>query len=340
MDLTRCRTDLPIILLYNIDPDWSTDTIDSAFQLSNNLYDGLSSLGHPVEHICVRDEALEQLLGGYDPADYIVFNWCEEFPGMPNSYALVAQRLEQMGFVFTGAGAHALQFSQDKRQVKKCLDHHLIPTPVWQIYDTAHSNGWKHYPAIVKPALEHCSYGITPEALVWSVGELMHRVQYVLDTFKQPALVEEFIDGREFHVTVIGNGELIALPAAEMDFSAFSQPENRLCTYDAKYDPTSNAYNLIELKLPALLTTRQQTALEAVSLAAYRVTNCRDYARMDIRLRGKTFYVLDVNPNADFSPDTSTALAAEIVGIPYHQLGSLMVNLAAQRHPGFCKENM
>jgi D-alanine-D-alanine ligase len=338
MDLTRCRTDLPILLLYNLDPEWSPETIDSSLLLSHNLIDGLSSLGHPAELICVRDDDIETLLGGYDPAEYIVFNWCEEFPGKPNSYAEVAQKLEAMGFIFTGADSHALEISADKRRVKKRLDRHHIPTPIWDIYETTHSNGWKHYPAIVKPALEHCSYGITPEALVWSRDKLLQRVEYVLDEFKQPALVEEFIDGREFHVTVIGNGELKALPAAEMDFSAFSQPENRLCTYDAKFDPTSNAYNLIELKLPAQLSVEQQKALEVVSISAYRVTECRDYARMDIRLRGDTFYVLDVNPNADFSPDTSTVLAAEIVGIPYPQLGSLLVNLAAQRHAGFAQK--
>ncbi len=337
MDLSRCRTDLPILLLINLDPEWSPEITDSVLQLSENLFDGLSLLGHPVELVCVCDEDMERLLGGYDPKRYIIFNWCEGIPGKPNSYALVAQRLEEMGFVFTGADSHALEISVDKRRIKKRLDSHHIPTPIWEIYDSTHPNGWRLYPAIVKPTMEHCSYGIAPEALVWSKEELLHRVQYVLDTFKQPALVEEFIDGREFHVTVIGNGELKALPAAEMDFSAFSQPENRLCTYDAKYDPTSKAYNLIELKLPAPLSVEQQKNLEAVSIGAYRVTGCRDYARLDIRLRGDTFYVLDVNHNADFSPDTSTALSAEIVGIPYPQLGSLLVNLAAQRHKGFKK---
>lgn len=335
MDLAHCRTDLPILLLYDIDPDWSPDTIESSLQLADKLYNGLISLGHPVEQVRVYNDALEQVLKEYDPARFIVFNWCEGLPGKPNSYNLVAQILENLGFVYTGAASHALAFSQDKRRVKKRLDDSHIPTPVWEIFNSAQANGWERFPAIVKPALEHCSYGITRDALVWSIDELLQRVQYVLDTFNQPALVEEFIDGREFHVTVIGNGKLRVLPPAEMDFSAFSQPEDRLCTYDAKFEPSSPAYNLIELKLPAPLSPEQQADLEAVSLAAYRVAECRDYARLDIRLRGDTFYVLDINHNADFSPDTSTALAAELAGIPYPQLGSLMVNLAAQRHPGF-----
>lgn len=335
MDISRCRTDLPVILLFNIDPDWSPDTIDSASQLAKNLEDGLISLGHSVQKMCLYDEDLEKLLIGYNPAEYIVFNWCEEFPGRPNSYAQVAQCLEQMGFVFTGANSQALQFSQDKNRVKKRLDANQIPTPIWQLYNSAHSNGWNKYPAIVKPSMEHCSYGITPDAIVWSEGELLSRVQFVVDTFEQPAIVEEFIDGREFHVTVIGNGKLRALPAAEMDFSAFSQPQYRLCTYDSKFEPSSPAYNLIELRLPATLSPEQEAALTAVSLSTYRATDCRDYARFDIRLRDDTFYMLDVNHNPDFSPDTTTVLSAEMAGISYSQLSSFLINLAAQRHEGF-----
>lgn len=335
MELTRCRTDLSILLLYNIDPDWSPETIDSVTQLSNNLSDGLSALGHPVKQACVVDDRLEQLLGKYNPAEYIIFNWCEEFPGKPNSYDQVAQQLEQMGYIFTGADSQALCLGRDKRQIKKRLEENHISTPIWEIFDTAQPNGWQHYPAIVKPALEHCSYGITSESLVWSSKELLNRVQFILDTFNQSAIVEEFIDGREFHVTVIGNGELHVLPTAEMDFSAFSQPQYRLCTYDSKFEPSSAAYNLIELRLPATLSPEQQAALDAISLATYRATDCRDYARFDIRLRDDTFYVLDVNHNPDFSPDTSTVLSAEIMGIPYPQLGSFLVNLAAQRREGF-----
>ena len=157
----------------------------------------------------------------------------------------------------------------------------------------------------------------------------------MLDTFQQPALVEEFIDGREFHISVLGNGKLHTLPPAEMDFSAFENVKDRLCTFESKFDPQSTSYNMIELHLPAILTQDEQHQIEAVALAAYRLVGCRDYARLDLRLRDGIFYVLDVNPNADFSPDTSLAMSAELSGLSYGQLGSLLVNLAAGRHPKF-----
>jgi D-alanine-D-alanine ligase len=120
-----------------------------------------------------------------------------------------------------------------------------------------------------------------------------------------------------------------------MDFSAFEDPRDRLCTYESKFDPQSKAYNLIKLHLPAPLTADEEKRLNRVALAAYRAADCRDYARLDIRLRDGIFYVLDINPNADISPDTSTAMAAEKAGLPYGKFGSLLVSLASRRHPIF-----
>jgi D-alanine-D-alanine ligase len=147
--------------------------------------------------------------------------------------------------------------------------------------------------------------------------------------------VEEFIDGREFHVSIVGNGKLQVFPIAEMDFSALQEDNLRLCTYDSKFTPASPDYQLIQLNLPADLTNQERRQLEKTALAAYRVTSCRDFARLDIRQKDGTFQVLDVNPNADISPDTSMALSASLVGYSFGTFGSLLVSLAAKRHPVF-----
>jgi D-alanine-D-alanine ligase len=327
------RTDLPVLLLYNVDYKWLPEEIDEVHAATKILSEALQNEGHPVEEIYLDNTDLPFLLRKYDPEKYLVFNWCEEFPQIPRSSALVAQTLESLGFTFTGTDSLALAFSQDKRLVKQRLDELGISTPAWRICDIAGPCAWNCFPAIVKPAFEHCSFGITRDAIVQSPGELEERVNYVFETFGQPALIEEFIDGREFHVTVIGNGTIHMLPPAEMDFSFFGNVKDRLCSYDSKFDTHSTAYNLIELKLPAQLTKREQALLEKVAYNAYRATNCRDYARLDIRLRGGDFYLLDVNPNADISPDTSVALSAEMAGLSYGKLSSLLVNLASQRHP-------
>jgi D-alanine-D-alanine ligase len=177
--------------------------------------------------------------------------------------------------------------------------------------------------------------GITREAVVQSIEELLIRIRFVLEELNQPALVEDFIDGREFHVGVIGNRTLRVLPPAEIDYSTFNDIHDRLCTYESNFDKTSFAYQFTVPKLPAILTNDQMCSLEEIVIDAYRATDCRDYARMDIRLRDGTFYILDVNHNADFCPDTSLVLAAELLGYSYGQFGSLLVGLAAQRHARF-----
>jgi D-alanine-D-alanine ligase len=331
--MNHAPADLPVILLYNLDRSWPPSDIEEILGLVQNLTEGLSTVGHPTQVICLEDDRLEQVMAGCDPSRQIVFNWCEEVPGIPRSSALVACKLEELGFTFTGADSQALLFSQDKPAVKERLTKKKIPTPCWQVCQSVETVEWDCFPAIVKPAYEHYSFGITHEAVVHTRQDLLQRVAHVAETFNQPVLVEDFIDGREFHVSVVGNGRLKVFPIAEMDFSAIQEPSNKLCTYDSKFEPASLDYQLINVRLPALLTAEEKQQLEAVSIAAYRATNCRDYARLDIRQRDGIFYVLDVNPNADLSPDTSLALSAGLAGFSFAQFGSYLVELAARRYP-------
>jgi D-alanine-D-alanine ligase len=337
MDNLITETSLPVLLLSNADIQWSLDDIQESMEMTENLIRALQEIGHPVSCLYVKTNNLPELLNQYSPDEYIVFNWCEELPGVPYSAALVAQELEHRGYAYTGSDSFALELGQDKQRTKHHLITNGIPTPAWQTFTSMHIPEWSRFPAIVKPSYEHCSYGITRDAVVQSHPELIQRVRYVLNELHQPAIVEDFIDGREFHVGVIGNGLIHVLPPAEIDYSSFDDIHDRLCTYEANFDKTSLAYQLTKPKFPASLTSRQMAALEKIVSNAYRATNCRDYARMDIRLRGDAFYVLDVNHNADLSPDTSLVLGAGMLGLSYGKLGSLLINLAAQRHPIFTR---
>jgi D-alanine-D-alanine ligase len=335
MDFNNFWKDLSVLLLYNLDPSWSQQDIQECHAAASLLTNSLVDAGHHVQEVCVQSAELETALEGFNPDEHLIFNWCEELPGIPRSEHMVAQALERMGFTFTGSGSQTLALGQDKPRVKRLLHKRQIPTPTWQVYSTTRKINWTRFPAIVKLAFEHCSYGITRESVVQSTSELARRVQFVVNEMHQPALVEEFIDGREFHVGVIGNGNLSVLPPAEIDYSSFDDIHDRLCTYESNYDPTSLAYQLTLPKLPVILTKGQLRTLEEIVIAAYRAIDCRDYARMDIRLRDGVFYLLDVNPNPDISSDNSLTLGAGLVGYSYGQFGSLLVNLAAQRHPRF-----
>jgi len=123
------------------------------------------------------------------------------------------------------------------------------------------------------------------------------------------------------------------LPPAEMDFSAFGDMKDRLCTYESKFCPGSTHYENIEVRIPAELNDEELALLKQTSIAAYKAVGCRDFGRIDLRRRNGIYYVLDINPNADFSPDTSSIYAAELAGFSYGAMASCLVNLAALRHP-------
>lgn len=331
------RRDLPVILLHNADPGWTPDESREAAEDVAALGDAMKTLGHPVELLPVGDGDLSGRLGPYSPRDHIVFNWCEELPGVPHSEAEVAAVLERLGFVFTGSPSRVLALSQDKPEIKRLLDDGAIPTPPWTVFDSreACAGGWNVFPAIVKAAHEHCSIGISADSVVTSPAELESRVAYILREHGQPALIEEFIDGREFHVAAWGNGTVTVLPPAEMDYGAMTDIRDRLFTYEAKYVPGSRLYETIELRVPAELDAGARAELEKIVLATYRAAGCRDYGRIDLRCREGAFYVIDVNPNPDINPLTSLTYAAAEVGFSYGEMGSHIVNLAASRHPVF-----
>ena len=327
------RTDLPVLLIHNLDETWDPADLEKALDEVDDLEKALRSQGHPVTNIPVYDPDLAGRLKHFDPEEHIVFNGCEGLPGIPFSEAMVAQILESLGFTYTGSTPEVLANGWDKAKVKKRLGSSGVPIPAWKIFTSADQDGWRKFPAIVKPAREHSSCGVSREAVVLSHEKMLSRIAYVEHEFQEPAIVEDFIDGREFHVSLWGNQVVEMLPPAEMDFSAFNDVQDRLCTFDAKHKPDSRAYGKICVRIPAALTEGQYRELEQVARRAYRAIGCRDYARLDIRQQNGVFYVLDVNPNPDISSDTSMPFAAELAGYSYGAMLSQMVNLTAQRHP-------
>jgi len=326
-------TDGSVLLLYNVDSLWEPVELNNVLEAVEQLKAALAQEGHSVVLLEVERSDFVDILKLYDPREYVVFNWCEDLPGTHQGEVIMAAMLEKNNFCYTGSPPEVLSLSWDKAAVKRLLNRSRIATPFWRLFSTPQVKNWKNFPAIVKPAFEHCSNGITPEAVVLDANELGERIAYVLDEFHQPALVEVFIDGREFHVTLWGNGNIEMLPPAEMDFSAFDNIKDRLCTFDSKFIPGSLHYEKIELQIPAELNEKQIQQLKRTSQRAYHAIGCRDYARIDLRLQKGTFYVIDVNPNADMYPDTSLAYAVEAAGLSYGFFASTLVHLAAQRHP-------
>ncbi len=320
-------------MLFNLDPDWSTFEREDVLQITIQLERAINSEGYQTTLLPVTHNNLDTILSQYDPLEHIVFNWCESIPGETHNEWLVTDYLEMRGFAFTGADSNTMALAQDKSHIKQLLYESEIPTPKWQTYSRATGIKWNRFPAIVKASREHCSEGIDRNAVVKTEEELKNRISYIIENYQQPALVEEFIDGRELHVSLWGNSNVEMLPPAEMEFSLFKEEQDRICTYDSKFVPESEHYRNITTVLPAPLSEDELSNLEQVCKTTYAVAKCRDYARIDLRMKDSNFYVIDVNPNADISPDTSTICAAELAGYNYGEFGGRLVQFAAQRHP-------
>jgi D-alanine-D-alanine ligase len=324
---------MTVLLLYDLNPRWSAEEKEEVAQAHARLCESLSSAGFCIELLPVVDQHFSRHLSAYDSRQSLLFNWCDGIPGLQHSEWMVVQRMEELGFVFTGSGSATLALSYDKHRVKRLLDRGCVSTPTWRLYTSTEIDGWRQFPAIVKPAFGHCSEWLTSESVAMNEEELRDRISYVIEEAGLPALVEDFIDGREFHVSLWGNGRVRMLPPAEFDFSAFNDVHDRLCTYDAKFIPGSVHYENIHTIVPSQLSGEELAELERVCQAAYKAVGCRDYGRIDVRLRDGVFYVLDINPNPDISEDASMASAAEHAGYSHGDMAGYLLRLAAKRHP-------
>ena len=333
MHSRRDAAELPVLVIYNLDSAWDRYEKRNQTIEVRRMRSSLDQLGHPVSLLKITDDKLHEILSEYQPDEWIIMNLCEEIPGQPHSEAEVAAALEQRNMVYTGSSPETINNCENKHYVKQTLVEHGLPTPLWRIYEKPVAANWKKFPAIVKPASEHCSLGVSSESVVLNRAELERQIDFIICSFDQPAIVEDFIDGREFHVSLIGNDRLLMLPPVEMDYSRCTDIHDRLCTYDAKHKPGSKHYEIIGTQIPARLTAWELGDLERICIECFRVFECRDYARLDIRLRNGVFYVLDINPNPDISSNASMAYAAEHIGMSFGELGSRLIRLAASRHP-------
>jgi D-alanine-D-alanine ligase len=329
----RSLSPADVLLLYSVHPEWQRDEQDRVARENRRLGFAIRRRGHRVRMLEIQGDHVADMLAPFDPAEAVVFNVCEFVPGLDHSEARVVDVLEGLGFAYTGATAEAIRLSYDKSRVRALLAEHGVPVPRWAQFDEPGQVSWDIFPAIVKPAWEHCSLGVDRWSVVLNGDELVQRVAHVIDTYGQPALVEDFIDGREFHVPLWGNETVEMLPPVEMDFSACGDVRDRLCSYESKFSPDSTAYRQIRSRVPARLTPAEWEALEVTCRLAYHLVGCRDYGRIDVRQRGSRMYVLDVNPNADLSADASVALAAKRAGFCYGAMGSRLVELAQNRAP-------
>jgi len=259
-------------------------------------------------------------------------NLCEGYYGRPQWESNVAGIFELLGLTFTGNAAKTLALCQDKFKAKAVLKVAGLPTAPAQLMMTGEEPLELRFPLIVKPNAEDASLGVYPESVVRDEESLRRQVRRCIDNYKQPVLVEAFIDGREFNVSVMENGEAKALPVSEIDFSAMPKDMPRILGYDAKWFEDHPLYQKTPPVCPAPIDDELRGRLQGLAEAAFRTMGCRDYARVDFRMdaKGRPF-ILEVNPNPDISTNAGYARALKAAGIEYAAFWGVMVDNALKR---------
>ena len=262
----------------------------------------------------------------------LVFNLCEAFWGESRKEMHVAALFDLLGITYTGAPPLSLGLTQDKARTKDLLSKHQLPTPKYylvKLMEQAPRIKDLVYPLIVKPRWEDASQGISNESVVENEKKLLARIDYVHRTYHQGALVEEFIEGREINAAIIGNEHHEVLPLSEIKFHPdLAKP---IVSYEGKWLEQSQQYKLTQPVCPAPLKTRSEMLLRDVALRAYKLLECRDYARVDFRLRDGVPYILEVNANPDISPDAGLARSARAANLSYAQLVARILAAASKR---------
>jgi D-alanine-D-alanine ligase len=264
----------------------------------------------------------------------VIFNFIELFKDNSRLEMNVVGLLELLGIPYTGAPPMSLANCQNKALAKRMLNAIGIITPKFAIVKNTVGNYAKglKYPVIVKPAFEDASVGIENDSIVKNKKQLDKRVEYILDSFLQPALIEEFIDGRELNVAVFGGKKPTALPISEIDFKQMPGHLYNIVSYQAKWDPHDEAYHKTIPVCPAKLPKRIENKAFAIALKAFQAMGCRDYARVDMRLaKNNELYVLEVNPNPDLTESAGFMRSAEAAGYSYEQTLMKIINFAWSR---------
>jgi D-alanine-D-alanine ligase len=299
------------------------------------IFESLAKLGHEPFYY-VLDGRTQSLQGLAKCGADLVFNLTESYAGDDTKEMHVAAYMDLVGLPYTGAGPHANFLAQDKAIAKKMFAFHGIRTP---FFATAYRGQIDHahdisFPLIVKPMSEDGSIGINSDAVVTSIKELMERVQYIQDEFDSPALIEEYIEGREIYAAILGSYESTrALPLIELDLSKLPEGLPKIASYDVKFEKHTEAHRLTKSAVATDLDEETVTRLMETAIAAYRAVKLRDYGRIDMRLTPKgEVYVIEANPNPWLSSKHEFAMAAKASGLSYTQLIGEILDLAFTRY--------
>jgi D-alanine-D-alanine ligase len=318
----------------------SKDALDPPVDpLLDQLDAALATAGHTTRRLAVDDKVqplIDELTK--DPPE-LVFNLAESFRGKSALESNVAALLNLLDLRYTGSSPAGLILAGDKTLTKKVLAFHGIQSAKFATMYRGQSDwvGDISFPLLVKPPQEDASLGITQKSVVNDVKELLDVISSTQQEYQSPVLVEEFIDGREFYVGVIGNSKVEALPIIELDFSKFPAGLPKIASWEAKWgddgDEKGEQFEGTQSIFPTDLSEELTNKIQHVAIDSFQALRLRDYARIDLRVTAKEeVYVIEANPNCYLEEKSEFARAAQKAGLEYPALIARIVELASARY--------
>jgi D-alanine-D-alanine ligase len=309
--------------LFEVSPEQETadqDTFVSAQQITKVL----ERSGYETEMLEIRPDTIEKITTIKSRA---IFNLCE-WSGKDFFLSVkVTQILAKMRVPYTGGDSRSMKWSADKVLMKEKFKKYGIRTPDWLVINKKVTkaqikklNGFK-FPILLKPALEHCSIGVHQDSVIDDFVNCEEKINNYCRQFEQPVLVEEYIDGREIHVTVIKNGSLHILPPAEIIF--LNKPgTKKLFTFESKWEITGSPRSVFSKTIiagPDKIIDRQ---IKEITEKVFSNLKCKGYARLDFRIRNKKVYLLEVNVNPSIiqDPEYTVTISAQALGWDFDRL--------------------
>ena len=302
-----------------------------------NVYSTLYNMGHEVILVGVYDSLREVRETIRETKPHVVFNLLEEFSGIPTYDMHVVSFLELMQQRYTGCNPRGLLLSRDKVLTKQVLAWHRIATPAFHLFPFGRrftEPKKLKFPLFVKSATEDASAGISQASIVDDMKSLRQRVEFIHTQVQSDALVEEYIDGREIYVGVMGNTRLTTLTPWEMDFGSLSRVQEGIATRKVKWDRKYQQKHGIKTRAARKLGDNGLKTLDKLSRRIYKALHLSGYARLDFRLRDDgSLFLLEANANPNLSHGEDFAESAEVMGMKYDALITRIVNLGLNYMP-------
>ena len=302
----------------------------------NDVFEALSANGYEVRLLGLFNSITPLLEEVKEFKPDVVFNMVEVFNGKAHLDKNIASLLETLGIPYTGASSDVLLICNNKALSKKILRFHRLRVPRFYTFYKGYRI-WRpqtiKLPAIIKPLCEEASRGISQASIVDNDQAFVERIKFIHENMNMDAIAEEYVDGRELYVSVIGNRRLTVLPAREIKFGQLPEDEPRIATYKAKWDDKYRDRWGIKSVFVGKLADGVEEQMIDVCKRAYRALNMQSYVRFDIRVsaEGKV-YILEANANPCLAKIDEMAQSAAKMDIAYNQLINKIITLALKRH--------